>query len=170
MEEVWPKQLSGSSLILHTSPCSTSQKFSLECNLGSGREDGGVLQDSSAFSTGSNMFWSHQANRKPHRQLHPADLAQLGGWAGWISAGVGKELHPAAMPRSRHAAMPGSTHPAMPGSRRTARGVSHFTTNLAGRWHWSHVSQQPCHPREVTLLRGHARLSTLQTLWQIWSS
>lgn len=84
-----------------------------------------MLQASSASSRGPYLFWSHQANQKPHRQLHPVGLAELGGWTGWISTGVSKELHP----------------PAMPGSRHAARSVFHFTTNLAGLWHWSHVLQ-----------------------------
>lgn len=140
-------------LALHTSPCSTSEKSSLERNPGSCAEDGGVLQAGATFPSMSSsyMLWSHTANPKPQRQLwfvcnktgcRCPWVSQLWfvcnktgrrcPWVSWsgrshclpsvtplqtsrsgtarrigksiFQQGVGSELHPAAMPGSRHAA------------------------------------------------------------------
>lgn len=100
MDEVWLKQLSGSSLILHTSLCPHHKYSALNVTWTlAGRVEGCcktvLLSPEGPTSSG------HTKQTESHRQLHPAGLAELGGWTGWISAAVSKELQcrgPAMLP------------------------------------------------------------------------
>lgn len=133
-------------LTLHTSPCSTSEKSSLERNPGSCTEDGGVLQAGATFPSMSSSYvlWSHTANPKPQRQLWFV-CNKTGRRCPWVSWSGRSHCLPSVTPlqtsRSGTARRMGKSifqqgvssepHPAaMPGSRHAATDVSHFPQTL----------------------------------------